>query len=936
MNSSNRPSMCVGSALTGSSSDGRNDVLSELVLPELAGRLDSVARECEEVLEDHDFGDLHRRLTRQRPVLKGRVGSALFAVVATAATALPAEAGTIGLSKASSSSHSEPACPKDYYQHEPIVLSCHGGLGRKNLVLTGRDLPQSEFAFHAPIGTQDFTMNVALRAPGVSDYTAAKATSKESPLSLSVECVGKDTFLIDGSRGLLNDKVRTKTIAGAKWQWSGTAEPNKDGFFVEGFKFTGQLSCDAKIKLENKQPLPLMGDLQYEWTVVSPCPSVMVGCALCPKDVCHNGEVAVCDGSPSWVCRKGDSSPGASTTASPALAASLGKMGIASVAAANLRSAHNATSHATNATKQPKKMPMLCIPGPMTRSELESQIFARLDQDTDGHLSEDDLKSLAVLEGKHAEGPELWQVEYKALQLRFNISEKGASEEVFKAILEDGNRMGRLGFYTLVSWAALLEKVDQQIIMGRLIFGHLDTDHDGKLSKSEMVTFENLSGAPTLMKQRAHEFSIDTGNADFNKFLDFVDKPSKTGSKLTMYTLGRVLSQLVDEDPRWRYARLIFAALDTDHDGYLAPVELHHFAQLLDTTHTSEENKKVNPFTTAFRDLIIENVASKGSFDDVAFGRFLRTDRQLFTLQKLELVLAKLEADHRMSVYYTTTPSAALPGTVDMSQPERFGQIAGLSTTPVPVQASTAVPPSAAPALATTGQPQPASTIKFNLAEPASTILPNPFGDDESSTEGTPPGTQEPSRLHGPMSQMEPSQASPEEIPPTKTPVMQGGPVTNAPPQAAMQPSTLQLATTTAFLVATTPPAELPTVEASTTLASIEQPAEADMTPTWSSFMKTVLLGGGAFVGAFAVAAMCVWISIHSQGPRSTQPRSQNQGSRDGAGDWLGAQHFDRLPTNDDATGLLSNLDSNNRYQPLNTDHNSARESTSVDGLDGL
>lgn len=544
---------------------------------------------------------------------------------------------------------------------------------------------------------------------------------------------------------------------------------------------------------------------------------------------------------------------------------------------------------------------MLCIPGPITRGELESQIFTRLDEDMDGYLSEKDMQHLAVVEGKHADNDKVWKLEYEAMTKQFGIPKEGVNEELFKSIVEEGYAMGHVGFYTMVQWAALLENLDRESVLARLIFGHLDEDHDGVINKAELRNFARLSGNPVLMTLRGHEFGIAEGGATFDQFLRYINKENNHGRKVTLYVLGRVLSQLVDEDPRWRYTRLIFHALDSNRDGYLSAHELHRFSLLLDTAHTAEETQHANPFATAFRDLVIDNVAAKGNFDAVAFGKFLRADARLFSLEKLEMVLAKLEADKKMAPYYAT--------------------------------------PSPSPADATASEPEAGSEQGLKKSDPEGWNLPGqvdmsrmkPYGEvkDDAATTSALPGTLE-----------ESSDASPSEAPVAK-------PMTEA-PVAAQAPTRRPF---------------LPTLPSRTHQASdqIQPPAvdeeeaenfangkptqksQVDL-PSWNSVLKSILLGFGAFLGALGTAALCVFVSIRStrssSGPlmSSSQPSAQDGAAGRGGrqSSWHGAAHFDRLPTSDDTSGLLTNVrNSQNKYEPVRTDQEADR-SPSVDGPGGL
>jgi len=187
-----------------------------------------------------------------------------------------------------------PACGSGYLQRDPIVLSCGGGHGQAMVILTPAGTPQRVFYWQAPAGAQDLEATAVL--------SAAMPDAQGVGVTLTVQCADGEV-LIDHHRGRLNGTRHIATIDGAEWSWSGDpAAANGHGLFIDGFRVNGTIKCDIEVILSNSGSTPLMGDVEYSWTGVSPCPELRPGCVSCPQDMCHANEFPFCDGSPYWQC----------------------------------------------------------------------------------------------------------------------------------------------------------------------------------------------------------------------------------------------------------------------------------------------------------------------------------------------------------------------------------------------------------------------------------------------------------------------------------------------------------------------------------------------------------------------------------------------------------------------------------------------------------
>mmetsp|Transcript_48465 Transcript_48465/g.135396 ORF Transcript_48465/g.135396 Transcript_48465/m.135396 type:complete len:554 (-) Transcript_48465:43-1704(-) len=220
-------------------------------------------------------------------------------------------AALVGTGNAGGSSESDnltvTACRRGQIQLDPIALGCAGGSGRKQMWLTEAGTSQRYFVWRAPAGTWDLQATASLQLQPLTSGVALSGrrtnVSIEPSFSLTVQCMDSDRILIGTSQGLLNSSVRSAVLNGAKWSWSGDpVGADARGFYIDGFRIDGTLTCDVEVILENKHELPIMGEIGYSWGGISPCLDILLGCVPCPSDVCHNDEEAMCDGTPYWFC----------------------------------------------------------------------------------------------------------------------------------------------------------------------------------------------------------------------------------------------------------------------------------------------------------------------------------------------------------------------------------------------------------------------------------------------------------------------------------------------------------------------------------------------------------------------------------------------------------------------------------------------------------
>lgn len=116
----------------------------------------------------------------------------------------------------------------------------------------------------------------------------------------------------------------------------------------------------------------------------------------------------------------------------------------------------------------------------------------------------------------------------------------------------------------------------------RAIFNQIDTDHNGLVDQPEFLNFLIQAKMDTRFIKAT--FKVFDGNADqklaFEEFLQYLDACNKS-----------------EKDPRYLF-RLIFDAVDTDHDKYLSADELVEFTDLcgmpLSRAQVNEELKKID------------------------------------------------------------------------------------------------------------------------------------------------------------------------------------------------------------------------------------------------------------------------------------------------------------------------------------------------------
>jgi len=188
------------------------------------------------------------------------------------------------------------ACRPGFVQHDPIALGCRGNSKSIKFDLTEVGTPHHLLLWQAPAGTQNLRVTATLKPPNGGRGRAA----------LKVACVGNGKVLVGRDTGALNRNTMHAQIESAHWQWGGDSSARYGESFEEWFRVNGTLPCDVEVSLSNEHTTRLLGDLQYEWTHIEPCPAVPLGCRPCSEEqgTCTaEGEVAVCDGSAFVQCK---------------------------------------------------------------------------------------------------------------------------------------------------------------------------------------------------------------------------------------------------------------------------------------------------------------------------------------------------------------------------------------------------------------------------------------------------------------------------------------------------------------------------------------------------------------------------------------------------------------------------------------------------------
>jgi hypothetical protein len=188
------------------------------------------------------------------------------------------------------------ACSDGFVQRAPIALWCAGGKQSITTVLTEANTPHQLFFWEAPAGTKDLRMKATL-----------SSTGDNGRASLRVKCSSSDKVLVDSHNGFSrgNPKQASGVIDGVEWQWSHNPASHDRTPFEAWFTVKGSLPCDAEVSLINECSARLVGDIHVEWSSITPCSTVPLGCVPCAdvQDACsHDGDVAVCDGSPRVHC----------------------------------------------------------------------------------------------------------------------------------------------------------------------------------------------------------------------------------------------------------------------------------------------------------------------------------------------------------------------------------------------------------------------------------------------------------------------------------------------------------------------------------------------------------------------------------------------------------------------------------------------------------
>lgn len=189
---------------------------------------------------------------------------------------------------------SEVPCSTGFYLHDPVALHCRGGHGQKTMVLMPKETPFQAFTWVAPAGTVNLSVAFQLEPlHGNLGSSILKAT-----------CEGRTLPLVGANGSLLNASLRSRTDGDRLFRWSGDPVSPQGGRFREWLSVRGGIDCNLQVTVENTFNTSLVGEIQFSWDGIVPCPKVLPGCRACPTDTCESDEVAVCDGSASWECVK--------------------------------------------------------------------------------------------------------------------------------------------------------------------------------------------------------------------------------------------------------------------------------------------------------------------------------------------------------------------------------------------------------------------------------------------------------------------------------------------------------------------------------------------------------------------------------------------------------------------------------------------------------
>lgn len=195
----------------------------------------------------------------------------------------------------SEAAESAAPCGEGFLQHDPVALGCSRGNKRIKFELTEAGTPHHLLLWQAPAGTQ------SLRATA----TLSPSNGGRGKASLKVACSEGGKVLVGPEGTLLNHGRTHAKLDGSHWQWGRDSRSSYGEPFEEWFRVNGTLPCDIEVSLSNDGRTRLVGDLQYEWSGISPCPEVPLGCRPCSdvEATCSDrGQVAVCDGSPFVQC----------------------------------------------------------------------------------------------------------------------------------------------------------------------------------------------------------------------------------------------------------------------------------------------------------------------------------------------------------------------------------------------------------------------------------------------------------------------------------------------------------------------------------------------------------------------------------------------------------------------------------------------------------
>ena len=140
---------------------------------------------------------------------------------------------------------------------------------------------------------------------------------------------------------------------------------------------------------------------------------------------------------------------------------------------------------------------------------------------------------------------------------------------------------------------------DEELPSLRIVFNQIDSNHDGRLNREELLSFLTQSGMDTRFIDAT--FKVFDKNHDetlsFSEFLLYLDACNQT-----------------EKDPRYLF-KLIFEAVDEDHNGELSLEELHDFVTICGQPMSREEISRELK-------LVDTDVSGQVSFDELcrAFG----------------------------------------------------------------------------------------------------------------------------------------------------------------------------------------------------------------------------------------------------------------------------------------------------------------------------